>query len=176
MKEPKCYLSEYPRMEATAEFIERNNLTLERTVSEIQDRMRDAQASFLDFSSEVYPKFLSVEDSREFFKEEYFDKVASGELEIPPIPSLEEAAQDFLDYMNFAWGKAEDERGISATRSVQKLGAYLWLFGRDDLRRLIDDDELYNPYGAPALIAVCEEMDIDVPDSLREFAKHRCAV
>ena len=38
----------------------------------------------------------------------------------------------------------------------------------------VDDDNNYNPYGAPALIACCDELDITVPDSLKEFAKHKC--
>jgi hypothetical protein len=46
--------------------------------------------------------------------------------------------------------------------------------GRDDLRQILDNEDLYNPYGSPALIKVCEEMGITVPISFIEFSKIKC--
>jgi len=174
MKEPVCYLSKHPRMEATPEFIERNHLSLSRSTDEILERAEKGWGKSLDFTHEVLGDYLPFDTIKHWYKAEFVEVVANGEKTArEPITSLTDAVQDFLDYMNFAWEKAEDERGISACRSIEKLSTWLWLFGRDDLRRLIDDDELYNPYGAPALIAVCNEMGIVVPESLKAFAQHQ---
>ena len=35
------------------------------------------------------------------------------------------------DYMAFAWGKANNNRGISANRSLEHMSAWLWLMGHD---------------------------------------------
>lgn len=156
--------------------IEKNNLFL-RTQEEIAAKFDILQKSdnLFNFGPEVLLPYLTFENAKSYLKEEYVKKVESGEekWEVPGF-SIEKVAKDFLEYMEFAWGKAEDERGISASRSIQKLSVWLWLMNQDDLKRLIEDDELYNPYGAPALIAVCDKMGIKVPESLREFAKHKC--
>jgi hypothetical protein len=55
-------------------------------------------------------------------------------------------------YYAFALGKIEDERGISAERSVIKLREYAWLMGRDDVITAMDA-ALYPPYGAPKVAA-----------------------
>jgi hypothetical protein len=39
---------------------------------------------------------------------------------------------------------------------------------------MITNDDLYNPYGSPALIAVCNELGIKVPDELIEFSNNKC--
>lgn len=76
--------------------------------------------------------------------------------------------------MVFGWMKDTDQRGISASRTIDKLSAWLWLMGRNDLAETLNDSSLYNPYGAPALVKVCDEMGIEVPEGVREFSKHPC--
>ncbi len=175
MKEPKCYLSDAPRMTATQEFIDKNKFKL-RTQEEIVAKVKEyiSQPSMFDFRPEVLMEHLNLESVKEFVKEEYLAKVNSGEIQHEFCDNVLEATQDFLDYMNFAWGEAEDERSLSASRSIQKLGAFLWLLNREDLVEVIDNDDLYNPYGAPALIEVCNQLGVEVPTSLIEFAKHKC--
>lgn len=165
--EPKTYLNE-ERIICDQDFIDRNNLTLSRSIEDIKEKIKNSD-SFFGFDKEVYIEFLDFENAKEFLSEEYSKKVESGETEFKYVNDIHVAAQDFLDYMNFAWGKAQDERGLSASRSVAKLGAWLWMMGRNDLEEMINDDDLYNPYGAPALIAVCKEMGIKYPESLDEF-------
>lgn len=55
-------------------------------------------------------------------------------------------------YYVFALGKIEDERGISAERSVVKLREYAWLMGLDDVVAAMDAAG-YAPYGAPKVAA-----------------------
>lgn len=58
------------------------------------------------------------------------------------------------DYMPFAIGKAEDERGISAGRSIQHFQAWLFLIGDDEMLAFAEDDDNYDPYGKPILRAI----------------------
>lgn len=164
----------YDRILVTPEFIEKNNLKL-RSQEEILEKMKkitEEQAS-MDFSVEVIVYYLNWENIKPYLKEEYIEKVENGEEQFNFVTSIEECAQDFLDYMNFAWGKAENQRGISASRSIQKLSTWAWLMGREDISDVLQDDSLYNPYGAPALIKACNMLDISVPESLIEFSKHK---
>jgi hypothetical protein len=163
-----------PRMTATDEFIEVNNLELNRTQDEMVERFREESGQMFDFASEILLYYIDFGHVKEFLKAEAVEQFEKGEKVWDCITDIRITAQDFLDYINFAWGKALDERGISASRSIQKLSMWLWLMGRDDLVQTIENDRLYNPYGAPALIAVSEALSIPVPDELREFAKHKC--
>jgi hypothetical protein len=173
MNEPKTFLSQ-ARILVTDEFLEKNKLSL-RSPKEVFARIKEAENSdYLGFAKEVLMDYADFGDVKHLFKDDYVKEIESGTSQWKQISDLRECAQEFLDYMNFAWGKAEDQRGISASRSVQKLGEWLWLMNREDLYDEISRDDLYNPYGAPALISVCEKMDIPVPKSLIEFAKHPC--
>ncbi len=56
-----------------------------------------------------------------------------------------------LDYMPFAWDKANNCRGISAGRSMEHYSSWVWLAG-DDLGDLTE----YEHYGKENLIKICE--------------------
>ncbi|MEU5939383.1 hypothetical protein ABZ807_09350 [Micromonospora sp. NPDC047548] len=61
------------------------------------------------------------------------------------------------EYLTFAIGKIAGHRGISASRSVDKLSEYAWLLGRDDVVEAMTKAE-YPQYGAPAVKAFAEGM------------------
>ncbi len=170
MLEAKTFVDEKERIELPANFIAANKLSLKRSEKEIKERIEKGSDPFC-FGEAVLIDYLTYENAIPYLTEEYKEKVNKKGEKWRQITNVKEAAQDFLDYMVFAWGKAENQRGLSASRSIIKLGAWLWLLGREDLSELINNEDLYNPYGAPALIAVCDNMGIKVSDSLREFAK-----
>ncbi len=62
-------------------------------------------------------------------------------------------------YMPFAWEKANSCRGISASRSVEHMVAWLWLDGKDELLPKMESE--YEFYGKPCLVLVCQEYGID---------------
>ena len=66
-------------------------------------------------------------------------------------------------YMEIAWEKSIGHRGLSAGRSIEKIGEYLWLLGDDEMYATIHLNELYRPYGAPALAKVCEKYGLPIP-------------
>lgn len=152
------------------EFIKINNLSIAKTQSEILQEIKADRGGLFDFTADVLIQFLDWESGKEFYKDEFVKEVNEGTKEKVNSLTLENGVKEFLDYLEFAWGKAEDQRGLSASRSIQKLSAYLWVFGKEDLKKTLNDDSLYNPYGAPALIKVSEALSINVPESLKEFA------
>ena len=171
MYEMKCAAGCEPRIIITDKFIEDNKLKIDLSVvSEVMSNKDD----FFGFAKSVAINYIPIEDAKQYFNEEFLQKIEKGEAEHTQITDIKEAAQDFLDYMVFAWMKSEDQRGISASRSIEKLSAWLKLMSRNDLSVSIRQDALYNPYGAPALIEVCDKLGIKVPHSLIEFSKTKC--
>lgn len=169
MKPNKTYGTQWPRIEATAEFITKHSLVI-RPAGQVSIRLEKiGKEDAFGFASEVLIQFVTLDGAVPVLNEEAKAKYKAAP-ELWKVTDTEEAVQDFLDYMMFAWGKAMDERGLSAARSISKLSAWLWVLGREDLSDLLERGDLYNPYGAPALIAVCEKLDITVPKELRTFA------
>lgn len=165
----KCYDGCESRILVTEDFVSRNNLKL-MMPGQIAKRASTMNDDMLGFKIAVMNDYIPVQYGAAIFNPEFIKAVMAGKEKHEPIDDIYECAQDFLDYMVFAWMKAENERGISASRSIEKLGAWLRIMGREDLHDLIHDNGLYNPYGAPALIKVCKELGIDVPESLIEFS------
>jgi hypothetical protein len=172
MTRQKCFDGSVPRILVDNNFIKRNKLSL-RSIDEIKEQIKENSKKIIDFSNEVLYYYMPFEEVKKDFNDDFVKKVETGKETWNQITDVKEAAQDFVDYMNFAWSKAMDQRGLSASRSIDKLSTWLWLMGRDDLVQIITDDSLYNPYGAPALIEVSKRMKISVPKELKKFAKQK---
>jgi len=82
-----------------------------------------------------------------FFKE-YYEKG----FENTAIPlTKENIIKEMEDYFSFAWKKATDERGLSASRSIWKYKQWLWALEDFELLSFVLEDDNYNPYGKPIL-------------------------
>ena len=66
--------------------------------------------------------------------------------------------EDILEYLPFAWTKANDCRGISAMRSMGHMSAWLWLDGQEELAERVNE---YDYYGKPHLVAISELYGFD---------------
>lgn len=75
-------------------------------------------------------------------------------------------ATAITSYYQFALGKIEDQRGISAERSVIKLREMAWLAGRDDVVAAMDAAP-YPEYGAPKVAAFAAGFGLDAKDGAR---------
>lgn len=132
-----------------------------RTQEELVARMR---ASALDdlfgFAREVIFPFLSLENAKEFTKK--------PELLTPETwtqPRDEEAVKkELASYMEFAWGKVENHRGLSANRSVTKLSTLVWILGDDITCKAVHEAE-YAQYGAPMLAIICKAYNLPIPQN-----------
>lgn len=68
----------------------------------------------------------------------------------------ESVLAEMLDYMPFAWDKANGCRGISASRSMSHYAAWTWLLGDD-----FGDLHGYQFYGKDNLVKICERYGWD---------------
>ena len=64
--------------------------------------------------------------------------------------------KEMLEYMPFAWDKANNCRGLSAVRSMSHYTAWVWLAG-DDLGDLTE----YEFYGKDNLVKICDHYGWD---------------
>lgn len=79
------------------------------------------------------------------------------EAEWTPEPrDPESVVARMLDYMPFAWGKANDGRGISAGRSISRFMAWMFLAGVD-----LGDLSNYQFYGKDELRKICAHFGWD---------------
>ena len=125
--------------------------TQEEIVARIKERQKE---DVLGFEAICYLDGLDFEHAKPFIKEEFWEKYKEKQ-------PLDEAGirKKMIDYMPFAWEKANNFRGISANRSIAHYQAWLWMLGEEKLAEEIDED--YEYYGKPQLRKICEFLGID---------------
>jgi hypothetical protein len=132
-----------------------------RTQDEIVARMRvKEEGDLFGFAREVLACYLDFEHAREFLRPEMTREEWEKDL---PAATDARALGEMRDYAEFAWGKAKDHRGISASRSIDKLSAWAWLLGRDDVLEKVGKTP-YAQYGCPQLQVFCEAFGFPMPD------------
>ncbi|MFX3575436.1 hypothetical protein [Ralstonia mannitolilytica] len=124
---------------------------MKRTVEEILAEIQRIGADdIFGFSTGDLVQALPFEAAKPFLKE----GVTADQWTQSTDPEKE-----IRDYMSFAWGKANNCRGLSAGRSVEHMQAWLWLDGKEELSKRLDD--VYEFYGKPCLVLVCKEYGIN---------------
>lgn len=75
-----------------------------------------------------------------------------------PDPLTEEAVIDAMrKYIDFAFEKAHNQRGLSANRSIWKFTQWLWLIEDEALLDFAENSDNYPMYGLPILRAIAEK-------------------
>ncbi|MEU6342153.1 hypothetical protein ABZ883_14570 [Streptomyces sp. NPDC046977] len=120
--------------------------TVTRASAEIVARAQAADDVF-GWAREVLFGYIDFEHAKPFLHD---DVTAEQWAEAVPDPA--KVRDEAHAYYVFTLGKIEDERGISAERSVIKLREYAWLMGLDDVVAAMDE-AAYAPYGAPKVAA-----------------------
>lgn len=127
-----------------------------RTMAEIAERCRSSD-DFLGFEQSALLDFLDFEHAQPFLKPEVTPDQWKSKL------LTREAILDIMrEYMQFAWEKVENHRGISASRSVTKFHAWCWILGEDEAVEICTNTE-YAQYGAPILRALSERFGFPLP-------------
>lgn len=118
-----------------------------RTQEEIKKRFKEADDMFGTQQNDLID-YMTFETAKEFLKDEYVKDIESGQKKWDQSVNPK---KEILNYLDFAYGKAENERGLSAGRSMLHFKTWIWL----------DDDKLYNElenqidnyygYGIPVL-------------------------
>ncbi len=123
-----------------------------RTQAEILERIEAVKNDdFFGFQRSDLIDYLDFEHAKPYLK----DGVSEAQWAEREILEPEQA---ILDYLPFAWEKANDERGLSANRSMEHMKAWLWLAGDDDVSWI---DERYEFYGKPHLERISERFGFD---------------
>jgi hypothetical protein len=124
-----------------------------RSQDEIVAQIEAWKHDIFGFRSEVLVNGLDFEHAKAYLKdgvsEDEWNAITAKE------PSVYEQMRS---YMEFAIGKAQDHRGISAYRSTEKLNAWTWLLGCEPI------EEPFAQYGAPILRALCIRHGFTWPD------------
>lgn len=128
-----------------------------RTQEEIVERLKKSDSMF-GFDSEVMVPYLDFIHAKQFLK----DGVTQDQWSSKPRID-EEVKKEAKTYMGeFGWDKAQNHRGISAGRTIEKMTAWAWLLGEDDLIKKVEETD-YQQYGAPKLKAICEHFKWPIP-------------
>ncbi len=134
-----------------------------KTEQQILDRIKE-----LDNSKDKDPfgfqqydliRFLPYEKIKGFISE---DATEEG-WEEHSLPLTRDAVlNEIKDYMEFAWEKANRQRGLSSTRNIEHMLAWTWILNDGVFSKLessYENDLQY--YGKPQLVFVCEQYGID---------------
>lgn len=130
-------------------------MTCRRTQDAIVEQINLRKSDDLfGFEWHMYLEYLDFEHARQFLKD---DVTAEKWCSSTKTPS-----QQIIEYMPFAWEKANDQRGLSANRSIEHMIAWLWLDESpiyDAIVREYDDN--YNFYGKPILEQICDHYGVN---------------
>ena len=120
---------------------------IERTDEEILKRIEYMKAKdYIGFGRNDLISRLSFEAVKPFLKE------GITEDQWKPLPKDRESIiEEMKAYMPFAIGKAVNQRGISAERSLCHYWSWTWLIGDEDW-----DFSDYDSYGINELKAICD--------------------
>ena len=118
-----------------------------RTQKEIRQRFIDADDMFGTVQGDLIHA-MTFEVAKEFLKEEYVKEVESGEKK---WQQLKDTKKEILGYLGFAYDKADNQRGLSANRSMLHFEAWIWLDDADFYEEIKDLLTNYTNYGIPAL-------------------------
>ena len=125
-----------------------------RTYKEIVQRInqvKDAGHDWLGFEQSDLVIRLPWKQAKQFLNE----TAKEEEWKVAPR-DRKTILKEMLDYMPFAWEKANDKRGLSAGRSMSHFQAWIWMAG-DDLGNLSD----YEYYGKDHLVKICKHYGWD---------------
>ena len=112
----------------------------------------------LGFATEVLLAYLSYD----FVKVHLKPGTKRSDWE-PLELSRQQILEEFSSYMQFAWGKAADHRGISAGRSITKALAWLFILGDEEGRMAVKNGS-YKNYGAPMLLYISNRYGFPIPE------------
>ena len=124
--------------------------TQEEIVTRIQERF---EVDTFGFEVYEYIKALDYKHAKPYLKPE-----VTKSMWKPLFKTDKDVRNKMINYMPFAWEKANSSRGISAYRSICHYTAWLWLLGEE---KMAEEIQCYEYYGKPQLRRVCEFLGLD---------------
>lgn len=127
-----------------------------RTQKEILERIKEIEEhDFFGFQIENLIIRLNFKNAKPWLKNDA--KESDWEVK---SSDPEDIKTEMLDYMSFAWDKANNFRGLSASRSMDHYTSWVWLMGDNDVKD-IGNLQDYEFYGKDNLCRICEYYDWD---------------
>lgn len=123
-----------------------------RTQEEIKERF-DAVYDLLGTQKGDLIRYMTFENAKPYLKEEYVKQIEGGQEE---WKQNTDPKKEILDYMDFAYDKADGERGLSAGRSMLHFKTWIWLDDKDFYADIVDMIDNYTNYGIPTLDKIAE--------------------
>lgn len=132
-----------------------------RTQDQIVAKVREEAEKVLSFGPEALTPYLDFTHAREFLKPETTEAQWDEARNESGREAVLEEAKTYM--AEFGWPKAQDHRGLSAVRTIDKMLAWIWLLGEDELFAKVEATD-YAQYGAPKLKIICEHFGWPIPD------------
>lgn len=127
------------------------------TPEEIVERIRARrEGDLLGFEWLEYLPYLTFDLAKEFLK----PTTTEADWDTPKPLTREGMLEQIESYMEFAWRKANDFRGISASRSICHYIAWAWLAGDASFSTEIESAP-YEFYGKDILVSICKFYGLD---------------
>lgn len=126
-----------------------------RTQNEIVDRIVKLKGEDI-FGFEV-SELLSALDEEHAGK--FYENLTEWNQE---FKDRDDVTNRMKEYLDFAYEKAINHRGISTMRSAAHYRGWAWLIGDDELIKFIDHPENYENYGAPILKFIADKYNVKV--------------
>lgn len=126
-----------------------------RTQQQILDKLKSRQLEqrFIDWFPDDVIIFLEYDNAKPFIKE---DITREGWATMTANKKTDDDIRTMIiEYLPFAWDKANNCRGISASRSIDHFEAWTWLLGHDI------DFSKYRMYGKHHLVTISELFGVD---------------
>ena len=118
-----------------------------RSQEEILERFNKVNDVFGTQKSDLID-YMEFKTAKEFLKDEYVKQVESGEKEWEQTMNPK---KEILGYLDFAYGKAHNERGLSAGRSMLHFKTWIWIDDEKFYNEIVDEMDSYNDYGLAVL-------------------------
>jgi len=132
--------------------------TYEEIVQEIKNYSLDGCVEdFFGYRRADFMAHLPWEHAKQFVKEPAHPD-HTEEKWIHYELTREAVLKKMEEYMEFAWDKANNCRGLSAQRSMEHYMAWIWLLGDDDK---FPDLSEYQYYGKDNLVLICKHYGWD---------------
>lgn len=119
--------------------------TLEEIKKKIEEDFSDGtEQIFIGMSHGIHPLMVFHPD---FYKDEYKNDVI--------LLTEENVIKEMQSYINFAIEKAENQRGLSANRSIWKFQKWLWVL---EDKEIVDFD--FDDYGMNLLLRIIKKYNL----------------
>ena len=128
------------------------------TTERIITKINQTRNRIFGFIASDLIAYLDFKDAQPFLKPDAVEAEWKPESRDP-----DDIMKAMKGYMEFAWGKANNCRGLSADRSIQHMAAWMFMLGEYGISERLDDDprDEYCYYGKPQLRAICQKYGWD---------------